>query len=54
MNKDITYCIDSIGCPYKYNCKRNLNNYNLKEGEEEQLWMCRFEHSNTKCEYYMD
>ena len=56
MNTDITYCIDPIGCPYKYACKRNLENYKTKEtlekGKADLIWVCNFEHSNTKCEYF--
>ncbi len=54
MNRDITYCADTTGCPYKYKCKRNLDNYKFTEGEKEQLWVGRFEHSNTKCEWYFE
>lgn len=54
MDKDMTYCIDPVGCPYKYNCKRNLDNYTFEEGEKEHLWLGKFEHSNTKCDWYFE
>lgn len=53
MNKDITYCADTVGCPYRYNCKRNLDNQKLEENEKFIISMCKFEHSNTKCEFYL-
>ena len=52
MNKDISFCANTIGCPYKYTCLRNLNNYKISDEEKLKATMCEFEHSNTKCEFY--
>lgn len=50
MNLDITYCCTKI-CPYIYTCKRNIINYNFKNGEI--ISQCNFKHTNTNCDYYI-
>lgn len=49
MTRDITFC-KAIDCPYRFNCKRNKMHYNFGE---ELISECDFEHTITKCEYFI-
>ena len=46
----MTFCV-SINCPYRFNCKRNV--INNKFDENELVSQCNFEHTDTKCDYFI-
>ena len=52
-HRDIAYCADNIGCPYKYNCKRSQDNPSFNVGENELITLSNFPHTETNCDYYL-
>lgn len=50
MSHDMTFCV-TISCPYRFNCKRHVNNNTFKDDEE--ISVCEFEHTDTKCNYFI-
>lgn len=51
MTHDMTFC-KAIDCPYRFNCDRHYDNH--KFGKDELVSQAVFEHTTTKCIYFID
>ena len=50
FNHDITFCV-AIDCPYRFTCKRHINNNKFEKNE--LISQSNFEHTATRCDYYI-
>ena len=50
INHDITFCV-ARDCVYRFNCRRNVINNTFEK--EEVISQCNFEHTDTKCDYFI-
>lgn len=52
MTHDITFCADTVGCPYRFSCRRNPDNTTFESNE--QVSMCEFKHTELNCDYFLE
>lgn len=48
---DICFCGNTVGCPYRYTCRRNPANHKI---DDEYITLSEFEHTDTNCDYYWE
>lgn len=51
---DICFCGNTAKCPYRFRCKRNIDNWNVDNKYKEYRTYSIFEHTETNCDYFME